>query len=92
MPYRTSRQELDMQAMTKTDARKVAKRARQYGYFAPQGGQPFHPIYVFCPLCREQVWAERDWRNGETVIRALDRVMVEHVTTQWDDERCAGKR
>lgn len=44
--------------MTKTRAAKLARQARQYGYLAMPTG-----LRVNCPLCREHVTTERNYRE-----------------------------
>jgi hypothetical protein len=67
--------------MTKTEARKLAKRARQFGYFRPNptGAQ----VYVKRPQCRERVQAEGfPWDTVSGLMKVLDAAMVEHVM-EW---------
>lgn len=65
--------------MTKTEMRKIARRARQYGYFRKSDSAG----YVFCPECRAEVAAPRfiDYAKGrwETWPVALDRAMLDHL-------------
>lgn len=62
--------------MTKTKARAVARRARQYGY-----QQEGVTVAVFCPLCRERV--ENDTGiHGGTVTQRLDRAMLDHIESE----------
>lgn len=77
--------------ITVTAARKVAKRARQHGYYAT-GHQVYSAIYVHCPECRREVHVEPLWRQGETHVQALDRAMLDHLRSPYDDERCPGAR
>lgn len=81
--------------MTKTEAGKIARQARRYGYYSGNGR-----IWVDCPRCRTRVstvqgYHRRPARKGEpavvdeqgnrvvtvrdTVAYALDREMVEHL-------------
>jgi hypothetical protein len=85
--------------LTKKEARQLAQKARQYGYFR-QGTE----LWTNCRLCRERVTTLRNYRDfpvkkgrpanvdpatgkrtnfrQETVIEALDRAMIDHVT-EW---------
>lgn len=66
--------------MTKKRKQEVARQARRWGYYANGDGS----ISVKCPQCGERVETRRaylgDGKLGrETVPRALDRAMVEHL-------------
>jgi hypothetical protein len=85
--------------MTKKEAKQLALKARQYGYFH-QGSE----LWTGCPLCKERITTMRIYRTfpakkgkpaninmatgerttfrQETVIEALDRSMIDHVT-EW---------
>ena len=85
--------------MTKKEARQLAQKARQHGYF-----QLVSQIWAYCPLCKERIQTQRNYRTfpakkgkpanvnpstgerttfrQETVIEALDRAMIDHVT-EW---------
>jgi hypothetical protein len=62
--------------VTKTEQRRLARRARQYGYHRQDT-----VLWVFCPLCRERVYG--DWgtatRGQRTLTQELDRAMIEHL-------------
>lgn len=72
-----------MKAMTKTEARKLAKQARQYGYFRPN---PIAArVWVKCPQCREQVHAEGfPWDKVPALMRVLDAAMVVHLMDECE--------
>ena len=85
--------------MTKRKAKRLAQKARQYGYF-----HQCSDLWAFCPLCKERITTQRNYwtfpaKNGkpanvntatgerttfrqETVIEALDRSMIDHIT-EW---------
>lgn len=85
--------------MTKKEAKRLAAKARQYGYY-----HQATELWTKCPLCYERITAERNYRTfpakrgkpanvnpatgerttyrQETVIEALDRSMIDHVT-EW---------
>lgn len=61
--------------MTKTRARQLARRARQYGHFHPAGTDLY---YVYCPLrcgarCETHPWI------GRQVNQHLDDAVVDHL-------------
>lgn len=62
--------------MNQTEARKLAKKARQYGYYRDSATRS----YVYCPLkCGERIYAEH--RIGESgLARVLDPAVIDHLT------------
>ncbi|ONH23833.1 hypothetical protein [Pseudofrankia asymbiotica] len=78
-------------AMTKTEARKVARQARQYGY---QADLYHRNGSVRCPRCEQRIGAtryENHWSDAGQVrllIAALDKAVISHLTSEYDDERC----
>ncbi|MEQ7008389.1 hypothetical protein ABN028_19630 [Actinopolymorpha sp. B17G11] len=64
-------------AITKTEARKVARRARQYGHFRTSSTG----LYVMCPRCRNKVETAVEASAKDSArMAALDKAMVEHLT------------
>lgn len=59
--------------MTKKEARRLAGRARQFGYMRPSLSE----LYVFCPLCRVKCSAQYDFR--QSIPAQLDRAVIDHL-------------
>ncbi|MEU8195329.1 hypothetical protein AB0C10_16260 [Microbispora amethystogenes] len=66
---------MNPETRTKTSRARVARRARQHGYFHDRDSSQ---IAVNCPLCREKVETAQP-RGGESIIRALDAAMEDHL-------------
>lgn len=66
---------MNPEARTKTGRARIAKRARQHGYFHDRDK---FQIAVKCPLCREKVETAQP-PYGESIIRALDAAMEDHL-------------
>jgi hypothetical protein len=86
--------------VTKKEAKQLAQKARQYGYFSARGIE----YWTQCPLCHDRITTLRNYRTfpakkgkpanvnpatgerttyrQETVIEALDRSVIDHVT-EW---------
>lgn len=68
--------------VTKTQARALARRAREYGYFRGEPGNATAPAaWVNCPECRDKVtgWSSYPHRTSD-LMRGLDAAMVDHLT------------
>lgn len=61
--------------MTKTEARKLARKARQYGYFKQSDSR----LAVNCPQCRERVVADVSPFSSMSFMAQLDSQVVEHL-------------
>ena len=74
-------------AMTRTEALRIARRARRYGHQA--GPDDPRAVSVDCPRCSQRVTAVREPRRAshgllyESPGRALDRAMLAHLTGGW---------
>lgn len=75
--------------MTKTEAKRIARQAREHGYFM---GTRYPDIWVQgvtvkCPLCRELVEGFiklTGATRGETA-EALDNAMIDHLTYDHEE-------
>jgi ribosomal protein L44E len=74
--------------MTKTEARKLARKARQYGHY-----QEGRTLYVFCPLCRKQAGTEISRYSPGSPMQQLDASVIEHLTEMDFDDvpTCRGR-
>ncbi len=77
-------------AMTKTEALRIARRARRYGHQADRNDP--RAVSVDCPQCKQRVPAVREPRSAshgplyESPGRALDRAMLAHLTDGWCEQ------
>jgi len=77
-------------AISKTEALRIARRARRYGHFADRNDP--RVVSVACPQCKEPVSAMRQPRQAsrgplyESPGRALDRAMLAHLTGGWCEQ------
>lgn len=73
--------------LTKAEAAKLARRARQHGHQREAGQEGCLAASVRCPLCRDKVealyWPHDNRAGARTPAQGLDRAMVEHL-----DEDC----
>ena len=67
--------------MTKTEAKRLAVKARRYGYFDTTN-RPGGKLIVRCPVseCRKMV--ETDNHYPYNKLKNLDRAVVEHLTEE----------
>ena len=64
-----------------TEARRLARQARRYGYFCSGRGQ-LHgsTLTVCCPRCAERVSIEfSQYQYGASVPRTLDAAVIAHL-------------
>lgn len=77
--------------MTKTEAIKTAKRARQYGHFARGycGISNAQLVEVACPNCREAVTGYHTPydKTANTAAKALDKAMISHLLDECEAQR-----
>jgi hypothetical protein len=77
--------------MTLTEARRLAKQARRYGYLTGNqvpGQLHGNTLTVTCPVCRERVSVEfSQYFHGGSVVRTLDAAVIEHLR---DGDECGG--
>jgi hypothetical protein len=78
--------------MTKTEARKWARKGRQlYGRYVVSGTETDYVCAYAADRDRRSVAHKvRVWHRAGTVPTAaqIDAAMVEHLTSEYDDERC----
>jgi hypothetical protein len=67
--------------MTPTRARMLARKARETGYF-----DTVRTLWLKCPTCRERVECDRDSVYRTTIVKQLDRMMVDHLTNYCEGE------
>ncbi len=66
---------MNPETRTKTGRARIAKRARQHGYFHDREN---FKVGVRCPLCTERIWT-RQPSPSQTAIQVLDAAMELHL-------------
>lgn len=73
--------------MTKTEARRLTRESRSYGWFRPSLYRA--EGYRRCPKCRALLWGYghgRDEALARMINAAIDLRMVEHLLANCDEE------
>lgn len=71
-----------MTTTTTTERQRIARRARQHGYF-----DTGRTLWVTCPACRHRVECDRELPHRMTIVRQLDRMMLGHLADYCEAQR-----